>query len=100
MTPAQASALLRNIAEKIDNSTLPSISLVAATLQNVVVALEGDSFSSPPGGALDDRQQKEIERRKQKESENILKKTQEDLGKNVERLVEDGFKNLEKQIGS
>lgn len=100
MTPAQTSYLLRTIAEKIDNSAQPSISLVATTLQRVVVALEGGSFSEPPGRALDDRQQKELERRKQKESENILKKTQEDLGKKVERLVEDGFKNLEKQIGS
>jgi hypothetical protein len=98
MTPAQASALLRDIAEKIDNSTRPSISLVSTTLQKVIVALDEGSFGDSPGGALDDRKQKEMERRKQKESEDVLKKTQEDLGKKVERLVEDGFKNLERQI--
>lgn len=97
MTPKQTSEALRRIAGAIDNSREPSASLVVSELNRLIAAID-DPFSSTPGDSLDERRQKELERRKQKESERSLEETKKDIGKQVEKLVETEFRDLERKM--
>ena len=78
MTPVQLTLHLRAIAARVDSSPNPSQSAVTNELNRVIAALD----ASP----IDPQREHELE----KKNKELLKTTQDDLGKQMEDLVAKG----------
>lgn len=96
MTPDQAAEAIRAIARYVDATPQPSANFVSSKLRRVLAAI-GKPFSSSPGDYQEDRQEKRDQEKRDRERDRAMDKAKKDLGNQVEKLVDESFKDIERQ---
>lgn len=87
MTPSDFAEKIRTIAAKIDNSKSPSRSAVASELKTLIASIDG----------MPSEDKSKLER----DMKDSIKKTQEDIGKQMQDLVKKGVsgEDMSKAVG-